>query len=364
MNILFIANHLNIGGITSYTLTLARGLEKKGHNVYLASSGGSLLPAFIDSGIEYAPIPIKTKKEINPKIIYSAFILSALIREKQIDIIHSQSRTTQVLGALLRKFTGVPYISTCHGFFKKRILRKIFPCWGKKVIAISAQVKEHLIKDFKVKESDIEVIHNGIEVEKYKPQATGYRLQRRKDLGLKDGPVIGIVARLSDVKGHQYLIEAMPMVVEKIPQAQLLIVGSGKMQGDLQSRAQDLGIRRNIFFIPEVSDTREVLGVMDLFVMPSLNEGLGLAIIEAMAQGLAVIGSSVGGIKTLIQDGSTGILIGPADSHAIAKAITELLEDKQKREYLGNNARVFIQKNFSQEIMVNRTERVYQECLS
>src|SRR3989338_6057439 len=158
MNILYIANHLNTGGITSYLLTLAVGLKKRGHNIYLASSGGVKLAQFIKEGINFIPIPIRTKHEISPGILLSAFKLSSVIRDKGIDVIHSHSRTTQVLGCLLSRFTGVSHIFTCHGFFKRRIFRRIFPCWGKKIIAISEQVKAHLINDFGVAENDIIVI--------------------------------------------------------------------------------------------------------------------------------------------------------------------------------------------------------------
>jgi len=364
MNILYLTNHLNIGGISSYVLTLARGLKLRGHNVYIASSGGELLSRFIQEEIVYIPIPIRTKQEVSPKILMSAFRLIPQIREKNIDIIHSNTRVTQVLGCLIHRYSHIPYVSTCHGFFKKRFFRKAFPCWGLKVIAISEAVEEHLKIDFKVKEKDIRVIHNGIDLDRFREQRTENREQRKKELGLSDGPVIGIVARLSDVKGHVYLIEAMQVVLEKIPGAQLLIVGEGKMRNELENLSRNIGIEKSVFFISSVIDTTGVLSIMDLFVLPSLKEGLGLSLMEAMACGLAVIGSDVGGIRSLIQDGYNGLLVKPADTEAIAAKILELLKDKEKRESLGDNARFFIKQNFSQEKMVLETERVYLECLN
>jgi len=130
----------------------------------------------------------------------------------------------------LGKFIGVPHISTCHGFFKKRFFRKVFPCWGQRVIAISEPVKNHLINDFKVKEDKIVVIHNGIDVNRFSEPRSEKREPIKRNLGLGEGPVIGIVARLSDVKGHVYLIGAMRNVINEVPQAQLVIVGEGKMK--------------------------------------------------------------------------------------------------------------------------------------
>jgi len=383
MNILYITNHLNIGGITSYVFTLASGLKRRGHNIYLASSAGELLSKFLEQGIIYVPIPIKTKSEVSPKILVSIFKLSGLLKQNNIDIIHSHSRTTQVLGHLLSMNTGIAHISTCHGFFKKRFFRKIFPCWGSKVIAISESVKEHLTIDFGLQENQIVVIHNGIDTNKFREQPAlakrsgpgrtensppwqseaGQGEQRKKKLGLRGGLVVGIVARLSDVKGHIYLIEAMKVILEKMPDVQLLIVGDGKMKEELLRLSKRLGIERNVFFVPSVSDTREVLSAMDLFVMPSLKEGLGLALMEAMAYGLAVIGSDVGGITNLIKDNYNGVLVKPADSEAIADAILGLLQDPQKREALGKQAQIFINQNFSQEKMCLETEREYLKCL-
>lgn len=364
MNILYLTNHLNIGGISRYLLTLASGLKARGHQVYIASNRGDLVEQFEKEGIIYIPIPIKTKKEISPKIFISSLKLCKFIREEKIDIIHANTRVTQVLASLLQKRTHKPFISTCHGFFKKRLLRKIFPCWGVKVIAISKQVKEHLINDFNVKDSDIRVIHNGIDVEKFGRYAICDMRQAKMKSGLSNGPVVGIVARLSDVKGHRYLIEAMPQVLRQIPDAQLLIVGDGKEKKELLALTKRLGMQKNVYFRPSVNDTRDVLSTMDLFVLPSLKEGLGLSLMEAMASGLAVIGSDIGGIRSLIKDGYNGLLVRPADSTALSGAILELLRDTEKRESLGEKARIFIQENFSQEKMIIETEKVYLECLN
>lgn len=364
MNILFITNHLNTGGITSYVFTLANGLRKNGHKVFIASSGGVLGVKFRESGLESIHVPMNTKKEIGPGVILSAFKLSGIIRENKIDIIHSHSRTTQVLGCLLSRLTGAGHVFTCHGFFKRRLLRRLFPCWGGRVIAISEQVKAHLIRDFRLDESKIAMIHNGIDLNRFQARSLEFKVQGKSKLGLSEGPVIGIIARLSDVKGHRYLIEAMKIVLEKFPSANLLIVGSGKMQQELTQVVKTLGIDRSLFFMPEVQDATEALGLMDVFVMPSLKEGLGLALMEAMAMGLAVIGSNVGGIKTLVQNGTSGLLVEPADSRALAEAILGLLSDPEKRASLGSQAQLFIRQNFSQEKMVGETERAYLKCLS
>jgi glycosyltransferase involved in cell wall biosynthesis len=360
VNILYLTNHLNIGGITSYVLTLAEGLKQRGHNVYISSSGGAVLPEFINANINYIRLPIKTKSEISPKILISLFKLFKIIKEKDIDVIHANTRVTCVLASLTRYFSGCPYVSTCHGFFKQRFFRKVFPCWGKRIIAISESVKGHLINDFKVDDKKIAVIHNGINIEQ---ASLKFVAPLKKRLGLANGPVIGIVARLSEEKGHTYLIEAMQRVITDIAEAQLLIVGDGRMKERLLSLSQALRIEKNVLFLPSVFDTKEVLPAMDIFVLPSLKEGLGLSLMEAMASGLAVIGSNIGGIKSLIKDGFNGLLVEPASVDDLFQAILYLLKNPEKAESIGRNAQIFIKENFSSTNMIDKTERVYLECL-
>jgi glycosyltransferase involved in cell wall biosynthesis len=362
VNILFIANHLNVGGISSYLLTLASGLKQKGHRVYLASGGGELGDKFIQAGITHFKAPLKTKNEISPKIFFSFWKLRKVAREFNIDLIHSHSRTTQVLGDLLGWALAKPHIFTCHGFFKPKFSRRIFGCWGQKVIAISQPVKEHLIIDFKLEENKISVIHNGIDTKNFGDFSARDNL--RAKLGITQADfLVGIIARLSDVKGHTYLVQAMPLVIKNFPNAKLLIIGQGKAKDALIKETQDLGLEGSIVFIPEAKNTKDWLAAMDIFVMPSLQEGLGLALMEAMAQGVAVVGSAVGGIKTLIQDKLNGLLVTPADAPALAQAIITLLNDPRLRRNLGARAREFIIANFSQEEMVDKTEIVYQQSL-
>lgn len=364
MNIVYLTNHLNVGGITSYVLTLACGMKKRGHNVYIASSAGSLLPRFAEEGIIYLPLPLKTKSEISPKVFISRSRLLKYLRGKNIDIIHANTRVTQVLSFLIRSRLGAPYVWTCHGFFKRRFFRRVFPCCGDRVIAISGPVKEHLVNDFGVNEKIIRVIHSGIDIEKFSGSKEGPRTEAKRALGLSEGPVVGTVARLSEEKGHIYLIRAMRDVVGRIPAAQLIIVGEGRMKGELLKLVGSCGLGKSAFILPPAMQTPQVLAAMDLFVLPSLKEGLGLALMEAMASGLAVVGSDVGGIKSLIQDGYTGLLVEAADSAGLSSAILKLLQEPDKAKYLGDNARTFINENFSQEKMISQTEGVYAECLS
>jgi len=229
-------------------------------------------------------------------------------------------------------------------------------------VAISDSVKEHLVNDFRLNPQRVRVIYNGIDTERFKKRNSVAPERLRKELNLKEGPVIGIIARLSDVKGHIYLLEAMKEVIEGERRAQLIIAGEGKMKLQLLALCRTLGIENNVYFMPSAKDTIDVLSLLDVFVMPSLKEGLGLALMEAMAFGLAVVGSRVGGIENLISHAENGLLVPAADPKALGRAILELLLDKEKRLRFGSAASLFISKNFSAEKMSQQTERLYLEC--
>ncbi|MDD4981255.1 MAG: glycosyltransferase family 4 protein [Candidatus Omnitrophica bacterium] len=363
MKIMHLINHLNIGGIGSYALNLSAGLIKKGHRLFIASSGGELLGEFSSLGAEPVLVPLKTKNELSPKILLSLIELTKVVKANHIDILHSHSRTTQVLGCLLQRLTGVKHIFTCHGFFKRRFSRRVFPCWPDKIIAISDQVREHLINDFKLRAPRIDLVYNGIDTDKFSPPSFEDRQKAKLKIGLRLSPVVGILARLSDVKGHRYLIEAMKDVLPVYPRAQLLIAGEGKMEKELKKLTEDFGIKANVIFVTNTLNAREVLSAIDFFVMPSLNEGLGMALMEAMSMGLAVIGSSVGGIKTLIKDMENGLLVNPKDPRGISQAIISLISDSKKALDLGRNAHKHMANNFSRDKMVLETERIYLKCL-
>jgi glycosyltransferase involved in cell wall biosynthesis len=364
MNVLILTTHLNSGGITSYLYTLCKGLKKSGHNVYAVSSGGNCVEDFVAVGVKHTEMNIRTKSELHPKIYFALPRLLKLIKDEKIDIIHSHTRVTQVMGFLLGKFAKKPYITTCHGFFKTRLSRRLFRCWGDAAIAISPQVKEHLEKDFCVSAQRVFHVRNGVDVDMFQSLDEETRQFKRREFGFFQEPLIGIIARLSDVKGHHVLIRAMSLIVEKVPEAKLMIVGEGKMEQGLKQQVNSLRLDENIYFYPIVDKTAQFLSLFDVFVMPSLQEGLGLSVMEAPAAGLPVVASRVGGLSSLIENGKTGILVEPDDSRELAAAIIDMLENPKKAKEMGTRAREFIVQECSSDKMVGETVEVYEKHFS
>ena len=294
MNVLFLTTHLNAGGITSYLLTLAKGMIERGVRVHIASSGGDLAPEFSALGARLLHLNIRTKSELDPRIYCALPLLKQYIHRQEIDNIHAQTRITQVMGSCLSKMTGRPFVSTCHGFFKPRLSRRVFPCWGNAVIAISTAVQKHLRDDLKIAEGRVRLIPSGINIQMYAPANEDRRRRLRQKYNLGEEPVLGIIARLSDVKGQDVLIEAMKKIREQIPEAKLIMAGEGRMEPALREMVRRFGLDQNVFFYPFAYKVSEILPVLDIFVMPSRQEGLGLSIMEAQVSGVPVVASRVG----------------------------------------------------------------------
>ncbi|HQP10114.1 MAG TPA: glycosyltransferase family 4 protein [Candidatus Omnitrophota bacterium] len=361
MNILFLSTHLNAGGITSYLLTMSKGLMRRGHGVHVATSGGNMENEFLAAGARLLTLDIRTKSELSPKIYLALFPLKKYVREQNIDLIHSQTRITQVMGAMLGKATGRAYVSTCHGFFKaQRLSRKLFPCWGRAVIAISGPVKDHLINDFRVSPENINLTESGIDVESFVPVGEQGITEARQRFDLGEGPVLGMIARLSDVKGQDILIEAMSKIVASVPDVKLLLVGEGRMEPLLRERVEQLHLEDHVRFLAIVHKTQEMLPLFDVFVVPSRQEGLGLSIMEAQAMGVPVVASRVGGIPSLIEHGKTGILVDPKNSVQLADAIIELLKNRERGKAMGLAGREFIRKTHSAEKMIDEAVQFYE----
>jgi glycosyltransferase involved in cell wall biosynthesis len=177
---------------------------------------------------------------------------------------------------------------------------------------------------------------------------------------------MGYVGWLIPIKGVAYLVSAMAKVAEKNPKSLLVLVGKGDDKGEeeikLKEQVEKAGLTDKVLFLGWRSDVDEIMGCFDIFVLPSLNEGMGRVLVEAMAAGLPIVASRVGGIPDLVKDGKNGLLVPPADSSALAKAISDLLEDKEKRKRMGEVGTKICQQ-YSTEAMVEQIDDLYRELL-
>lgn len=365
MNVLLVTTHLNIGGITRYILLIAKALRAKGVGVLVVSGGGDFEGEFKKLGIETVRIDLRTKSELSPKVLTGGIRLSSLAKERKVDIIHAHTRVTQCASALAGSLSKVPFVTTCHGFFRKRLGRMLFGAWGERVVAISEPVRQSLINDFRVAPDRIELIHTGIEPERFCRACGGEELARlKKRLGLGAGLVVGSIGRLSPVKGHRFFVDALGGIVRKGHALRGLIIGDGPDEESLKALAAERGLQGSLCFLGSQTDTAAYLAIMDIFVFPSEKEGLGLSLLEAMASGRACVASDVGGISDIVQDGKTGLLFPAGDAGAMGERILRLAADATLRERLGEEGRRLVQERFSLDVMAEKMLAMYRSVIA
>lgn len=366
MKILHLTTHLNVGGIPVYVLSLAEGLKRAGHTPIVASDGGWLERHFEESEIPHWKVPCRTSSELNPKLWFSVFPkLFRMIRQEKPDLIHAHTRIMQVLAEVLSWVTGVPYVTTCHGLYKFRWGRRIFRCWGEKVMAISTPSMDQLVRQYRMAQPrEVVLVRNGVHVEHFmEPVSPDTLAWFRQTVGLHGSPVIGAVARFSPVKGLDLVIKTVPALLKKFPHLQVLLVGDGPTKQDLIQLAFQLGVQKHVVLVHPVEDTRIPLSLMDIFVAPAFQEGFGLAIVEAMSKRIPVVATNQGGPAEIIQHGKSGLLVPPGQPERLTEALMSLLIDPKRSAEIGEAGRVRVMKEFNMERVVREVERVYEEVI-
>ena len=367
MKVLHLTTHLNSGGITTYILKLVKPLRELGIEISVASSGGTGSPLFQEAGAQTHKLDIRTKSELHPKLYLALPSLVRLIREKQIDLIHAHTRVTQVLAFWIQKIHKIPVVTTCHGFYQRRLGRRLNPAWGDCVIAISEGVEEHLLRDFHVPQSKARMIHNGVDIEALDKAYARHSPELAKvsyGFGPKDF-VIGNVARLVADKGQEYLLRAVSELKQDLPSLRLLIVGDGRDRDHLARLAKKLKLENRVVFTGTVQDVTKPLAAMDLFVFPATwREGFGLSIIEAMACRKPIVATKIWNLSSLIQNGVTGILVEPKRIDILVSAISRLAKDPAWCQRLGLEGRKVVEQMFTIQRMAQEIAGVYKKISS
>ncbi len=210
-------------------------------------------------------------------------------------------------------------------------------------------------------------IYNGIEKDEYciENEETVCRRSRfRKESSLgEDVPVVGVIGRLVWQKGFEYFIEAIPDVLKRFPRAIFLIVGEGELKDELKVKSRILKLEDKIIFTGFRNDIKDVLASIDTFVMPSLREGLPVVLLEAMAMMKPIVATKIEGIREVLENGLTGLLVSPENPQVLSEAIVDLLIHKDKARQMGLAARKVVEERFGVDIMVQKVEGVYEELL-
>ncbi|MBI3127192.1 MAG: glycosyltransferase family 4 protein [Candidatus Tectomicrobia bacterium] len=376
MRVLHIITRLDRGGSADNTLLCCIGQRRSGHEVVLAAGSGMtgespLLPRAEAEGVALVRIPPLVRAIHPARDAGALWACYRLIRGGRFDLVHTHTSKAGILGRAAARLAGgcrvvhTPHGHVFYGYFgpwKTRLFvwaERLMARWTDAIVTLTdREAEEHLALGVG-RPGQFVTIFSGIPLP---PAPPADRAARRRALGLpEDGPLVGSVGRLDPVKGHGLLIRAFARLRD--PKARLALAGDGEKRGEYEALARELGISERVHFMGWREDVDDLLGALDLFVFPSLNEGMGRAAVEAMAAGLAVVASRTGGLPEVVRDGETGLLVPPGDAEALASAMERLLARPEERRAMGEAGRR-LARDYGAERMCERLEALYARLLA
>lgn len=363
-NILYMIETSGPGGAEQMLISMIEALNKEKYKPYVCLlKDGWLNQQLIDRNITTIILPQHGTLDIK-------WILKCIkyIKDTKINLMHAHEFAMNTYAAIISRLIGTPCVTTVHGKnycwekWHRRLLYR-FVSRSTQMIAVSSDIKNFLIKTVGVPTRNIHTILNGINIEKYSHD-------NDKPLKLSDNgnlidtyPVIGCVGNLYPVKGHIYFIRAAALILKDYPNAAFVIAGRGQLLDELKNEAHNLGIEEHIHFLGFREDIPSLLQSFDIFVLPSLSEGLPLSILEAMAAKTPVISTNVGGIPEVIKEEETGLLVDPKDPEALSQKLHILLSNNQLKQDLITNAFNKVTKLYSTNRMIYSYTKIYENLL-
>lgn len=360
MNILQILPELESGGVERGTVDLADALIKSGHKSIVVSAGGRLVRDIEASTSRHYTLPVHKKSLFS--IIWCVNKLKRIIEKENIDIVHARSRVPAWIAFFAVLGSKAELITTCHGYYSKHFLSSIMGR-GKRVIVISQIIGRHMMHNFGVRKENIRLIYRGVDLNEFK-------FVKKESIPGRKKKVIGIIGRITPLKGHIHFIKALPSILSEFPQARILIIGEApenrkQYLNELKMLVKDLSLEDKVEFLGNIKDVPGILKKLDLLVLSTTTqEAFGRVVIEAGAVGIPVVATKVGGVVEIIEHEKDGLLVEPSDAHEIASAAVRLLKDKNLSKECVRNLRKKVEDNFSLEVMVRKTIDEYQEVIN
>ena len=333
----------------------------------------------LEEEIRALHIPVFKPELRDFKDVLGFYRLIALIKSFRPHIVHTQLFWADVLGRITAWISGVPIIVTTvqssvyepdagYLFSRKRQCIDLITghFFNRRYIAVSESVKNSISRRLGVKAEKIEVIYNSIDFNDFKKNDAKQESARLKnELGVTAAEIVLVtVGRLNPPKGHQFLFKALALIKPYIPSFKLFVIGDGPIRKELEAHVTTVGLRKEIIFLGQRNDVKELLALSDIFVFPTLSEGMPISLLEAMALAVPCIASSIEPIREVITDSQTGYLFQPADSHDLASAIRRVCESTQLRKKVGLRGAEFVKSKFDAVKGAVQLGRLYENILN
>ncbi len=380
VRILNIITRLNIGGASSHTINLTERLNSNGFRSVLASGveserEGNMIDLAHRKGIE-PPIMSHLRRDVSICRDVAAVVqLYLLIKKHSPHIVHAHTTKAGTLGRIAAWLAGVPVIvftlhgSYFYGYFS-RAKTRMFTCIERllslvsdRIIAVSDQERREIIEQKIGTEDKVIKIPLGLELDDLFTCDPKKGILR-SELGIEPGrKLIGIVARLVPIKGHRFFLDAARLVLQSCPDLLFLIIGDGELRQELEEYASSLGIAENIVFLGFRRDLPTIYADLDIVALSSLNEGLPVSVIEAMAAAKPIVATCVGGVPELLDEGRHGIIVPPSNSEKLANGILEILDNPEMGGRMGELGRKAAMERYTIDTLVENITDLYQQLL-
>ncbi len=408
LRVLHLITRLDRGGSAENTLLTVIGLGRLGYPVMLAAGDSSesrmtpresasldaRLAEVRDASGHYMILPSLRRRLSLFGDLMALVEMIRLIRKISPDIVHTHSSKAGVLGRLAAWLCRVPIVvhtphgHVFYGYYGPRVSAAIVAIerWlggmTHGLIALTEVGKQEYLDRRIIAADRLHAIPSGIDLSAYRngptrtPRSTAYGIaaggtggrraqtgeaRARRTIGLPvEGPMIGVMGRLVPIKGHRHLLDALPAILHEFPKARLIFVGEGEERARLAERAAELGVSDHLHMVGAQPELRRYFAACDVIVQPSLNEGMGRTVVEALVMGKPVVASRVGGLPELIHQGRNGLLVPPGLPAALAEAVCTLLREPVRLRRMGEAARRSVTSRYTSEAMVEAIDRLYQ----
>ncbi|NLG32557.1 MAG: glycosyltransferase family 4 protein [Syntrophomonadaceae bacterium] len=354
-----------VGGAEELVLTMMKLIDREKFEPHLVCLCPGPFAALAEaSGFKSTVIPMKHKLDIT-----TITPVREYLRKNRIGIVHSHGVRANLVARVAAKRESLPVVTTVHSVlrydypsaveaFLARWLTMITNRYTDRFIAISKAIEDEIHK-MGVPAHKVQVIYNGLDLTKFKAPGNPGEIKRNLKLD-PNRPIVSMISRLHPVKGHEYFIRAAYEVLKSEVNAQFLIIGEGDYRARIEQWVDELGIKDSVIVPGYYSPIEDIYAISDILCVPSIMEGLGMVILEAMNFNVPVIASNTGGIPEIIHDGVDGLLVQPKDYLSLARNIIKVLNDRQLAARLIAHGQKKVQ-SFTLETMTRRVENIYLE---
>lgn len=372
--IIWMIDSLGPGGAEQLMPTLMKRFKDAGFNIRVCAlqtrAGNPIAADLKRIGLPVDLIPVP-----NLRHPLNLFRILRYFRFHRPQLVHTQLEFSDILGTLAARILGIPSVSTVHildkSAEKKSKVMRLKLRWfvlGKfcsRIIAVSEKTRSHHLQSGGLDPKKVITVYNGIDISRFTETNESEITKTKQILHLPlTSPIIITVAVLREPKVIQYMINALPIILEQIPDIHYLVVGDGTFSPSLKDLSAELSIQDHITFAGHRTDIPDLLACCDIFVLPTLGDALPTVLIEALAAGKPIVASNVGGVPEIIENGVNGVLVPPGDSSSLAYACLQLLKNKDQASQMVLAGSQTVWQRFNVDAQIKQLSKIYEELIT